>query len=248
MVERIIRTKKRKSTGIILAVFFNFFAWTYTWKFDKSKFWAAFILNFIGLFTGVFSIFIIMGTFLWCLIDMITKDNDIFKNYSQYIFESDVSSKKNVNFVNKNTQKVKKIESKKGIPTVVSVLLIIFVGLPVLFVIIALIVGMSSINYDYNSNISNSSVNNVVETSGSNSNEDVSDNLVISKENYNKISVGMTKNEVFNILGSDAIISESETPGVGKMEMYHYQKGFSTKAITITFINGEVYSKNWIDI
>ena len=58
----------------------------------------------------------------------------------------------------------------------------------------------------------------------------------------------MTKAEVFAILGNDAMINESETPGVGKMEMYHYKSAFSNKAISITFLNGKVYMKNWVEI
>lgn len=69
-----------------------------------------------------------------------------------------------------------------------------------------------------------------------------------SKENYDKIKIGMTKEDVFLILGTDATISESETPGLGRLEIYHYQKSLSTKAITVTFVNGTVYSKNWTDI
>lgn len=70
----------------------------------------------------------------------------------------------------------------------------------------------------------------------------------ITKENYEKISNGMTKDEVFAIIGNDATTSESETPGVGKMELYHYQETLSTKAITITFLDEKVYSKNWTDL
>ena len=71
---------------------------------------------------------------------------------------------------------------------------------------------------------------------------------VITRENYDKINEGMSKEEVFAILGEDATISETNTPGIGTMELYHYQEFLSTKAIDITFLNEEVYSKSWIDL
>ncbi len=70
----------------------------------------------------------------------------------------------------------------------------------------------------------------------------------ITKENYEKIEKGMTKQQVFDIIGEDASISESETPGVGKMELYHYQEILSAKSINIYFVNGKVYMKNWAEL
>lgn len=71
---------------------------------------------------------------------------------------------------------------------------------------------------------------------------------VVTKENYDKIEKDMTKDQVESILGKATSISESETPGVGKMEMHHYQKGFDMKAIDVTYLNGKVYTKNWTDL
>ena len=70
----------------------------------------------------------------------------------------------------------------------------------------------------------------------------------VTKENYNKIKKGMSKVEVFKILGENASTSESETPGVGTMELYHYQETLSTKAIDVYFLDGEVYMKNWTEL
>lgn len=70
----------------------------------------------------------------------------------------------------------------------------------------------------------------------------------VTKENYDKIKKGMTKAEVKKILGEPSSVSESETPGVGTMELNHYQETFSTKAIDIYFLDGEVYMKNWTEL
>lgn len=125
--------------------------------------------------------------------------------------------------------------NKKSTPVIVWVLLVIF-GLPFLIlisiIVIALLVGMGSAsNTDLNNTINNS---NYVEA--------------ITKENYDIIKIDMTKEQVFSILGNNATISVTETPGLGTMELYHYQKAFSTKAIMITFLNGKVYSKNWVEL
>lgn len=70
----------------------------------------------------------------------------------------------------------------------------------------------------------------------------------ITKENYDKIQKEMTAAQVREILGDPSRISENESLGAGKMEMWHYQTGFTMKAIDITIMNGNVYSKNWTDL
>jgi len=70
----------------------------------------------------------------------------------------------------------------------------------------------------------------------------------ITKENYEKIKAGMTKQEVIDILGEPDMVSESELAGLGKSEMFHYQKGFTMKAIDVFISNGKVSSKNWTDL
>ena len=126
-------------------------------------------------------------------------------------------SEKKVVAVEKRTYNDNK-DRKSPLSTIAKVLLIVFVGIPLLVIIIALFVGMSS--------SSNTSTNN---TTQSTTNTTTTNNYDISKENYNKITVGMTKAEVFAILGSNASVSESETPGVGKMEMYNYQDVWAGK-------------------
>jgi hypothetical protein len=71
-------------------------------------------------------------------------------------------------------------------------------------------------------------------------------NTRVSRENYDKISNGMTTEQVLEIMGKADSVSESDTPGVGKMEMWHYQLG--NKAIDIFIFNGTVDSKNWTEI
>lgn len=88
---------------------------------------------------------------------------------------------------------------------------------------------------------------------GSNGNKQVSSTnapvkVEITKDTYDKIQTDMTKDQVETILGKANSVSESETPGVGKMEMHHYQKTFETKAIDVTYLNGKVYNKNWTQL
>lgn len=67
----------------------------------------------------------------------------------------------------------------------------------------------------------------------------------ITKENYDKLNKGMTQTDVKAILGEPSMVSETEAAGIGKMEMHHYQEGFSMEAIDVTYMDGKVYSKNW---
>lgn len=70
----------------------------------------------------------------------------------------------------------------------------------------------------------------------------------ITKETYDKIQNGMTKEQIKEMLGEPKSVSENEFQGVGKTELYHYQKGFSTTAIDVWFTNGKVSSKNWTQL
>lgn len=118
------------------------------------------------------------------------------------------------------------------------------IGLVIVIGIIALFIIIST-----TSNSSKTNSNNVAQKSTStNSNTNKDKKSEITKETYDKIQNDMTKEEVKALLGEATSISESETPGVGKMELYHYQKTLDTKAITITFFNGKVYAKNWTQL
>ena len=71
---------------------------------------------------------------------------------------------------------------------------------------------------------------------------------IVTKENYDKIEEGMTKEEVKAILGEPTSISESDTPGVGKMELNHYQEPLTFIGIDIYFLNDKVYMKNYTEL
>jgi hypothetical protein len=111
----------------------------------------------------------------------------------------------------------------------------IFLGIILGLIIIGVIAGMSG---DTNTNNSTS------EDSSSSS----STSARVTKENYDKIKKGMTKKEVKKILGEPTSVSESETPGVGTMELNHFQEAFTLKAIDIYYLDGKVYMKNWTDL
>ena len=71
-------------------------------------------------------------------------------------------------------------------------------------------------------------------------------NTNVTKENYYKISNGMTTTQVIEILGEADTVSENEMGSFGKTEMWHYQLGLT--AIDVIFSNGRVSSKLWTDI
>ncbi len=73
-------------------------------------------------------------------------------------------------------------------------------------------------------------------------------NIIVSRENYDKVEKGMTMDEVKAILGEPMSTSENETPGVGTMILHHYQLPLTTTAIDIWYLNGTVYSKNFTDL
>lgn len=71
-------------------------------------------------------------------------------------------------------------------------------------------------------------------------------NTNVTKENYEKITNGMSAVQVESILGKPDSTSESELDGFGKTEMWHYQLGM--KAIDVFLTNGKVSSKNWTEL
>jgi len=76
--KRIVTVHKDKTTAILLAVFFGLFAWIYTYKFDKGKFWGNLIAAFLTF--GFWAVI----AWLWALIDMAVKDNDMYENYAEW--------------------------------------------------------------------------------------------------------------------------------------------------------------------
>jgi len=72
----------------------------------------------------------------------------------------------------------------------------------------------------------------------------------VSKADYEKIRVGMSKKEVVELLGKPGTQSESELEGM-KIEIMGYQSNDGVggaKAITITIQNGRVFDKTWTEL
>lgn len=70
-------------------------------------------------------------------------------------------------------------------------------------------------------------------------------NKRITKENYDKIKEGMSKEDIISILGEPTSISEIENSFTGTMELYSFQEILSLETIDVWFLNGSVYMKNW---
>jgi hypothetical protein len=79
--KRIITVEKERSTAVILAVFFGFWAWLYTYKLDSGKFWAGLI---ISAFSWVLLFIPLIVVWIWSIVDMASKDRDMFVNYSKW--------------------------------------------------------------------------------------------------------------------------------------------------------------------
>jgi hypothetical protein len=71
-------------------------------------------------------------------------------------------------------------------------------------------------------------------------------NTKVNRENYDKLTTGMTHEQVTEIMGKADTSSESDMGEYGKIELWHYQ--FGGKAIDITFENGIVIDKSWTEI
>jgi len=65
--------RKEQVVSVVLAIFFSFFAWLYTYKRDAWKFW-------VGL---VLSILLVPAPFvwIWAIIDVAVKDSEFYDNY-----------------------------------------------------------------------------------------------------------------------------------------------------------------------
>ncbi len=65
---------RKKTTAVLLAVFFGYFSWIYTWEKNKNKFWINLALALFG--------FGIIG-WLWAIIDNASKPSEFYQNYNQ---------------------------------------------------------------------------------------------------------------------------------------------------------------------
>ena len=78
VINKKVTKDRKKWIGLLLAILFAPFAWIYTWKFDKSKFWFGLIVYILFYWTLIIPIAIR----LWVLIDMFVKDDKKFNNYN----------------------------------------------------------------------------------------------------------------------------------------------------------------------
>ncbi len=70
----------------------------------------------------------------------------------------------------------------------------------------------------------------------------------LTKENYDQVKVGMTKEQVIDLLGKPGDKGETEIPGLGlgKMEMWTWNNvGYGGKMVMVNFRNGRVSDKSW---
>ena len=71
----------------------------------------------------------------------------------------------------------------------------------------------------------------------------------VSRETYDAISIGMSKKAVVEMLGTPDSETRTETPGIGIVEMCHWQKGMmKIKAIDVFFQNGVVTDRSWTEL
>lgn len=119
---------KRKSTGIILSIFINYFAWIYTWKYDKSKFWASLIITFLFSFNTKLFFISLLGTYLWCLIDMIIKKNELFDNYESYEHKTNFKFSSSIKALNANKGDKPPIKTSTSIIIALLLIFLLFQG------------------------------------------------------------------------------------------------------------------------
>jgi hypothetical protein len=75
---------KSKTASVLLAIFFSFFAWLYTYRKDAAKFWISFIVYFSSFFFGFFFFPLwFIGVFLWfwAILDTAVKPQEWYMTY-----------------------------------------------------------------------------------------------------------------------------------------------------------------------
>ena len=63
--------RKSKTTAILLAVFFSFFTWLYTYREDGAKFWGGLAI----------SIVFFPATWIWAIVDTVSKNDEWYADY-----------------------------------------------------------------------------------------------------------------------------------------------------------------------
>ena len=80
------KDEKSKATSVLLAVFFGWWTWLYTYKKDAWKFWAGVgsaVIEAILIVNNTWSVvwIIAIGVILWAIVDTATKSDDWYKSY-----------------------------------------------------------------------------------------------------------------------------------------------------------------------
>ncbi len=74
-IEQPVRVSKDKTVAVLLAIFFGFWAWIYTWDRDKGKFWFGLIGTIVTLGWGYFAFWI------WAVIAAVVRKQEFYNNY-----------------------------------------------------------------------------------------------------------------------------------------------------------------------
>ncbi len=73
----------------------------------------------------------------------------------------------------------------------------------------------------------------------------------VTRETFDAIKTGMSLDDVEAMLGKSSTMSVSDTPGIGKVEMYQWSDigilGSGGKTITVFLMNRKVSDKNWVE-
>ena len=91
-------TAKSKAVAILLAIFFSFFSWLYTYTRNNVKFWVALVINFVmpiwffgklfGETPSMYMVwlvrawsFVIYGIWVYAIVDNSVKRRTFYRNY-----------------------------------------------------------------------------------------------------------------------------------------------------------------------
>ena len=71
--------QKSKATSVLLAVFFSYWTWVYTYKADAWKFWTGLVLSILGIFL----LFIPnLAVWVWSVIDASVKNKEWYDEFN----------------------------------------------------------------------------------------------------------------------------------------------------------------------
>ena len=87
---KMARPDKSKVVSVLLAVFFSFWAWLYTYKFDVNKFWIGasvnlfsllFLMNLFGADLIPLGFIGTLGIYVWAIVDTSMKEEKLLEKY-----------------------------------------------------------------------------------------------------------------------------------------------------------------------